>query len=77
MKRVNTWLLIVGWIFAVLGGLVGMGIGAYIAFARTTGLDGKPVYKYEEESRRHGVPMLIIAFVFFAIGLYLQLKKTH
>jgi hypothetical protein len=77
MQRANTWLIVVGWIFAVLGGLIGIGIGAYLAFAKTTGLDGNRVFKYEEESRRHGIPMLIVASLFFAIGIWLRIKGSH
>ena len=34
MKKASTWLLVIGWISAALGGLVGIFIGAYLATAK-------------------------------------------
>jgi hypothetical protein len=74
MKRASTLLIVVGWIFAVLGGLIGVGIGAYLAFAKTTGANGETTYKYDDGSRKHGIPMLVIALIFFSIGVWLRIR---
>lgn len=57
--------LIAGWIFAILGGLLGLIFGIIIATSKITLADGRKVYKYKVEHRRQGVIMAIIAFVFW------------
>jgi len=77
MKRASTWLLVIGWIFAVLGGLIGIGIGAYLTFAKTTGANGEMTFKYDANSRKQSIPMLAIALLFFSIGVWLRIRTTR
>ena len=39
MKRVETWLLTIGWVGAILIPIVGLVAGVYITVASTTGSD--------------------------------------
>ena len=77
MKKAGTWLLVIGWVFAVLGGLIGIGIGAYLTFAKTTGENGETTFKYDESTRKQSVPMLVIALLFFSIGVWLRIRATR
>ena len=77
MQKASTWLIVVGWIFAVLGGLIGIGIGAYLTFAKTTGANGETAFKYDESTRKQSIPMLVIALLFFSIGVWLRLRATQ
>ena len=58
-ERVPTWLLIVGWIFALLGGLIGIFIAASIAFGE----------RYDDVSHKKGLAMFITALVLMALGI--------
>lgn len=53
--KVGTGLLVAGWIFSILGGIIGIAIAASIAFGK----------KYDEASRGKGKIMLIAAVVIF------------
>jgi len=77
MNRASTWLLVIGWIFAVLGGLIGIGIGAYLTFAKTTGANSETAFKYDNYSRKQGIPMLVVALLFFSIGAWLRIRATR
>ena len=48
MKKASAWLLVIGWISAVLGGLVGIFIGAHIASAKATTGHGERAFRYDD-----------------------------
>jgi hypothetical protein len=52
-ERVRIGLLIVGWVFTILGGLIGIGIAASITFDK----------KYDDVSHKRGKPMFITSIV--------------
>jgi hypothetical protein len=52
-ERAPTWYLVIGWIFAILGGLIGIAIAAIIAFDD----------RYDDVSHKRGKPMLITSIV--------------
>lgn len=59
-------LVVAGWIFSILGGLIGIAIGWHIAHGKT---NGRPLY--DEESRVQGKQMLAVAvLVVFMVTLY-------
>ncbi len=60
--RVSTGLLVAGWIFTILGGLIGIAIAGSIAFGK----------KYDDESHRKGKVMFIVAIVLLVIYLVLR-----
>lgn len=57
-------LVVCGWIFAVLGGLIGILIASYIAFGKDAG-----GFKYDLPSRKNAKAMLIVAITIMAIGI--------
>lgn len=56
-------LLIAGYIFAFLGGLIGSAIGAHIKLAKVSDGSGNKVAKYDEASRKQGLIIFVISFV--------------
>ena len=72
-KTASRNLLIVGWIFAILGGLIGVIISSHIAYAGIKTPDGNFHYKYDFESRRKGRNMLIVCVSVMVLGLILQI----
>ncbi|MGD0272241.1 MAG: hypothetical protein ABSB96_00680 [Gaiellaceae bacterium] len=75
MKRVETWLLTVGWIGAILIPIVGIVAGVYINSAKTTGSDGFRTNKYDDWSRKQAVPMIVVALAIVVIGVVLQARR--
>lgn len=69
MQKAGTGLIVAGWIFAILGGLIGLIIGAHIAFAKVPDANGQKVPKYDDGSRTQGKIMFAIACVVFALGM--------
>ena len=62
-KPVSTGLAIAGWIFALLGGGIGIGISCYIAFAKIKMEDGTKVHKFTKEGRTMGKIMLVVSAI--------------
>jgi hypothetical protein len=62
-----------GYIFALLGGLLGMFIGWHLSTFKKTLPNGQQVYGYSETDRKHGNRILITGFVMFLISLVVQL----
>jgi hypothetical protein len=59
-EKAPTWLLILGWITAILGGLIGIGIGGYLRFGKVVGVNGEKVPRYDEGTRRQGLMILLL-----------------
>jgi O-antigen ligase len=70
MKRIETWLLTVGWIGAILIPIVGLIVGFYVNYAKTSRGDG--TYKYDTWSRKQAVPMIVVALAIILIGVVIQ-----
>ena len=49
-----------GYIFCVLGGLIGLVIGCKYVFSKRETVSGEEFYKYNESTRKHGKRMLIL-----------------
>lgn len=64
-QKPNSTLLTLGWITAIIGGPIGVIIAFFIAFGRVreTG-----EYIYDDESRRMGKIMLLVAVITLIIG---------
>jgi hypothetical protein len=64
----SKWLLIAGYAFTILGGVVGVMIGSRIR-NRNWGTDakGKKLFAYDEPSRKHGRIMVWLG-MFFSIS---------
>ena len=70
MKRVETWLLTVGWIGAIVIPIVGIVAGLYVSFANAPGNDG--TRRYDAWSRKQAVPMIGVALVIAVLGIVLK-----
>ena len=70
MKRVETWLLTIGWAGAILIPIVGIVVGLYIRFANAPGGDG--TRRYDAWSRKQAIPMIVVALAIVVIGVALQ-----
>ena len=65
-------LLIAGWVFAILGGLIGIAIGGSVWNGTVKLSDGTKVPKYDEASRAKGKTITIVACIMFALGNFLR-----
>ena len=70
-KNQKTWIN-AGYIFAFLGGLIGIFIGWHLLTFKKTLPDGKRVYGYVESDRRHGIVILIISIIFVTLSLIIK-----
>ncbi len=56
-------LLIAGYIFAILGGIIGLAIGAYIKWGKIPDASGNKVPRFDESSQKQGLIIFAIALV--------------
>lgn len=64
----NVWIL-VGYVFAIAGGLLGLFIGWHLSSYKKTLPDGKQVYGYNENDRKHGKRIFLLSIIVFAISV--------
>lgn len=64
-----------GYIFALLGGLLGVFIGWHLSTFKKTLPNGQRVYGYSKTDREHGNRILIIGLIMFLIWLTIQLGR--
>lgn len=64
-----------GYIFALLGGLIGVFIGWHLYTFKKTLPNGQRVYGYIESDRKHGKTIMVIGVIFFVIGLFIQMNQ--
>lgn len=62
-----------GYLLALLGGLLGLLIGAHLYWHRRTLPDGRSAYAYGSRVRMHGLRMLLLATLGFGLALWLRL----
>jgi len=60
--------IIVGYIFALLGGLLGVFIGWHLSTFRKTLPNGEKVFGYTARDRRHGNRILVLGIVMFILA---------
>jgi len=58
--------IIAGYIFGLLGGLIGLGIGGYLWATKIPGPQGM-VHKFNKSTRTHGLVILIISGFMMAL----------
>jgi len=68
-----TWLIIIGYISAVLGGLLGMFIGAYLMYYKKALPNGDRMYGFTRDDRRHGQNILILSIIAFFVWMGIKL----
>jgi hypothetical protein len=69
-RKPGTGLVVCGWIFSVLGGLIGIFIASSIAFGKDKLNRGE--YRYDAEARKTGRLMFTIAIIMTAIWLLVR-----
>jgi hypothetical protein len=57
----------IGYVFAILGGIIGIILGIYILVSKTDNETIKE-HKYNELTRKHGINILIIAIIMATFG---------
>jgi hypothetical protein len=62
-KHASMGMLIAGYIFAFLGGLIGIAIGASLRMGKVKDASGNKVFAYNEASRKQGLFILVIGIV--------------
>jgi len=65
--------IIAGYIFALMGGLIGLAIGSYLQGAKEKLPNGVKVKKFDDKTRKHGWIIIVISAVLWAI--WIQMKK--
>lgn len=70
----NTY-IILGYIFAFLGGFLGMFIGWHLSTFKKTLPNGDRIYAYSENDRKQGNRILKISIMFFVIWLLYRFLK--
>ena len=69
----QTTYILSGYLFAMLGGVLGFFIGWHLSTYKKTLPDGERVYAYTENDRWHGRLIFYLSFVGLAIGLAFKL----
>lgn len=67
-KAAPTWLLVLGWASALMGGLFGIGIGYSLSYMKEETPEGR-FYTYDESSRRSGGQILILSVVMVVVWI--------
>jgi hypothetical protein len=69
-----TWILI-GYLLALLGGIIGILIGIHLCTSKKTLPDGSRIYSYKQEDRFHGQVISVIGIGVFLFFVYYRFKK--
>jgi len=72
-KKISTGLLVAGYVFSLLGGLIGLAIGSQVWRGKVNTPSGEKAFKYDESSRRHGRVMVFLAAGMMILGLVIQI----
>lgn len=70
-----TFWIVLGYIFAFLGGIIGVFFGRHLYAHKKTLPNGEMVFAYSENVRKHGRNIFFIAAVCFAIVFFLKLSN--
>jgi hypothetical protein len=75
----NSFWVIIGYVFSLFGGLIGMFIGSVLMNAKKLLPGGEVVYVFNESSRKHGkiilylgIAVLILSIFFFMSWFFLE-----
>jgi hypothetical protein len=68
--------IVVGYVFAVLGGFLGFFIGWYLFTYKKTLPDGERVYGYIESDRRQGKIIFYLSFIGLIVAIILKINKV-
>lgn len=70
-----TWLIVIGYSAACLGGFLGIFIGGYLMYYKKALPNGDRVYGFERKDRSHGQNILILSGIAFFIWIGLSLFR--
>jgi hypothetical protein len=68
VKNPKSNLVIFGYVFSVLGGVIGIMTGIYILAGIKRDSDGNKIHRYDGEVRNHGKTMIALAFFMLLVG---------
>jgi hypothetical protein len=66
-----------GYVFALLGGLLGIFIGWHLSTFKKTLPDGQRVFAYKKEDRSHGTIILILGIIMLGVSLAIRMATTE
>ena len=69
-------IIILGYLFSLLGGLIGIILGISLLLKKK-GEEGEKYYIYRKEARYHGIVIIIIAIIFTMIWTYYGVNKSN
>lgn len=72
-EKQTTWWIGLGYVFAFLGGLIGIIIGYYLVSSKKVLPNGEKIYTYSESDRKHGTYILLIAITMVIVGIALRI----
>lgn len=70
-----TWLIIIGYTAACLGGFIGIFIGGYLMYYKKALPNGDRMYGFERKDRSHGQNILILSGIAFFIWIGIRLFR--
>jgi hypothetical protein len=68
------WLILLGWIFAILGGLIGIAIASSLTSTKVKGPDGE-FLKYDQASRETGAKILKVGIAVALLALVIWFSR--
>ncbi|MDF2551693.1 MAG: hypothetical protein K0R77_968 [Chryseobacterium sp.] len=68
-----TWLIIIGYVTAILGGFLGIFIGAYLMYYKKALPNGDRIYGFDRNDRSHGQNILILSAIAFFVWMGIKL----
>ena len=76
-RKPSTWLVVSGWIFAFLGGLIGIFIARHIAYGKDKSDLSRRAYAYDDASRSRGKVMMWFAIVMLVVYTVARTTPPH
>lgn len=75
-QEAPSFLIVLGYIFSILGGIIGAIIGWNLVNSRTPAINGERLYAYERADRQHGVVMLVISGMMIFLALLVKFNRS-
>ncbi len=67
-----TWLIVIGYIAAILGGFLGIFVGAYLFFYKKALPNGEKIYGFGKKDRMHGQNILFLSLIAIIVWFVLR-----
>ena len=74
-ESTQTYWIVMGYVFAVIGGILGLFIGWHLAWHKKTLPNGEKVYGYNEPDRKHGRTIFYISIVGVIVGTVFNFRE--